>query len=338
MGLEVHHPRYLNIPGIGMRIQPDSLARTLFDALDRGNLCSTRFDAIDAHYFYPDGVAAARVADRLRLPLTITARGSDINLISDIPFARQRMLDAADRAQALIAVSSALARKMKAIGMPGDRIHVMRNGVDSDLFAPFPQEDARRRIGLRGDCWWIAGVGNLVPEKGFDLLIRAIAMLDNARLLIVGEGPQRAALVSLGASIAPGRVEFRDNLPQAELRYVYASCNVLALPSLREGWPNVVLEAIACGTPVAASPVGGVPEILRDDAPARLVSKRIPEAWRDALRDLLDASMPAEQVRRYAFKFDWDEIVTRQIALYERIVSAGRPGGASPAGPAIEVP
>jgi teichuronic acid biosynthesis glycosyltransferase TuaC len=319
-GFNVRHPRYLNIPGVGMRIQPDTLARALLGELRRG-LNGEQFDAIDAHYFYPDGVAAARVADALGLPLVISARGSDMNLIGDIPFARQRMLRSAKRAQALIAVSAALAQKMSALGMPIERIHVLRNGVDTEQFAPFPRSEARTRLGLREEGRLVLAVGNLVPEKGFDLVIRAVSALPDLRLLIVGEGPLRNDLRLLANSVAPGRVEFRGNMPQVELRYVYAAGDVLALASLREGWPNVVLEAIACGTPVVASAVGGVPEILRHDAPARLVMERSPAAWSNALCTMLDAALVPQHVRLYALQFGWDEIVAQQCALYENVVS-----------------
>jgi len=326
-GFEVRHPRFINIPGIGMRIQPDLLARALLEELRREDVAS-KFDVIDAHYFYPDGVAAARIANALGLPFVITARGSDINLIGDVPFARERMVGAASRAQALIAVSAALARKMTSIGMPAERIHVLRNGIDAQLFTPFPRAEARKRLGLPNDCRWIAGVGNLVPEKGFELLIRVVAMLDNARLLIVGEGPLRGELESLARALAPGRVEFRPNMPQSELRYAYSAADVLALASLREGWPNVILEAIACGTPVVAAAVGGVPEILGGEAPARLVYGRDAIQWRDALRSLLDASLPPDVIRRYADRFAWDEVVETQCTLYERI-AVGRVSSAN---------
>jgi glycosyltransferase involved in cell wall biosynthesis len=320
-GFDVRHPRYVHVPALGMRIQPDSLARALLDELRRNAMDASRFDAIDAHYFYPDGVAAARIAKELALPLFISARGSDINLIGGIPFARKRMLQAAREARALIAVSAALADAMVALGMPRERIHVLRNGVDMDLFAPFPRGAARRRFGLDQDGVWVLGVGNLVPEKGFDLLVRAVAGLAKVRLLLIGEGPLRRQLRSLADAVAPGRVELRDSLPQAELRYAYAACDVLALPSLREGWPNVLLEAIACGTPVVAAAVGGVPEIVGDNAPGLLVEGRSPLAWQSSLRQVLAAQYSADAVRQYAARFGWEDVVARQCSLYEAVVS-----------------
>ena len=335
-GLEVHHPRFLNVPRVGMRIQPVLLARALIDELRRIGADANRFDVIDAHYFYPDGVAAARIADALDLPLVISARGSDINLIGRIAFARDRMVHAAERAQALIAVSSDLARRMVELGMPEQRIHVLRNGVDTEMFAPFSRSAARTRLGLPSNGPWVLGVGNLVPEKGFALLIQAVADLGDVRLLLIGEGPLRSELAALGESLAPGRVVFRTNMPQAELRYAYAAADVLALPSLREGWPNVVLEALACGTPVAASAVGGLPEILHQGAPGRLVVERNVAAWRKALRELLDDSISAECAHMFARKFGWDDVVAQQVLLYERVARGARQSALSAQRPALE--
>lgn len=321
-GFDVRHPRYIQVPAIGMRAQPNSLARALLKALRLNGMDRSRFDVIDAHYFYPDGVAAARVAQELDLPLVISARGSDINLIGEIPFAQQRMLQAAKKADALIAVSTALATRMIALGMPADRTHVLRNGVDTELFCPFPRAEARRRLGLREDSALVLGVGNLVHVKGFELLIRAMAALPHMQLLIVGEGPLRASLGSLAGSIAPGRVEFRDNMSQSELRFAYAASDVLGLPSIQEGWPNVILEAMSCGTPVVASAVGGVPEILQAGASALLVHQRDPDNWARAVRTLLETSPAPEKVRQYALQFGWEDVVTRQCALYDDVVAA----------------
>jgi glycosyltransferase involved in cell wall biosynthesis len=319
MGIPVRHPRYLNIPKLGMRAQPAFLARAILRDLARAGVGPDDFDVVDAHYFYPDGVAAAAVARALDLPLVITARGSDINLIGEIAFARRRIVAAAGIARGLIAVSRALATRMEAMGMPAGRIHVLRNGVDTRMFHPAPRGDARRAIGIDENGAWVLGVGNLVPEKGFDLLVHAIAHLPDARLLLVGNGPLRDELRHLAKAAAPGRVEFRNNVPQTELRYHYAACDVLAVPSLREGWPNVILEAIACGTPVVASAVGGIPEILPPGAPGIVLSSRDPLAWAEALRAALDARHEPGDVHRYAQQFGWDDVVAAQSALYERV-------------------
>ena len=196
-GFDVRHPRYFQIPGVGMRVQPDALARAIRREVRRGD--TRAFDVVDAHFFYPDGVAAARVADELDLPLVISARGSDINLIGDIPFARERMLRAAERAQALIAVSEALADRMRAIGMPSERIHVLRNGVDTQMFRPMPKAEARARLGLDDRSQWVLCVGNLVSEKGLDVLVRAIGVLPKSSL---DDHWRRSAQVGVGGTCA----------------------------------------------------------------------------------------------------------------------------------------
>jgi glycosyltransferase involved in cell wall biosynthesis len=331
MGFDVAHPRYLNVPAIGMRWQPRLLANALVKHLERDRVDGHSFDVVDAHYFYPDGVAAAHVARMLELPLVISARGSDINLIGDVAFARSRMLEVARQAEALIAVSSALADRMAALGMPSERIHVLRNGVDTALFHPMERAHARSELALP-DGPLVLGVGNLVPEKRFDLLIHAIAGLPHARLLIVGEGRLRGYLGALAARVAPARVMFHANMAQSQLRMAYAASNVLGLPSAREGWPNVLLESIACGTPVVAAGVGGVPEMLRPGAPGIIVDGADVVQWRTALDALVRKDMAPDDVRRYAFAFDWEEIVTRQCNLYDGVVLAG---GAMRARPAL---
>jgi glycosyltransferase involved in cell wall biosynthesis len=328
-GFDVLHPRYLNVPGIGMRMQPALLARAVLRALRRGPWDASRFDVVDAHYFYPDGIAAAKVADVLGLPLVISARGSDINLIGEMTFAREAMLRAAGRAQALVAVSRALSDRMSAMGMPPARTHVLRNGVDVQLFAPVPRAEARQRLRLDETAPWVLGVGNLVAEKRFDLLIRAVAAMPGARLLIVGEGRLLQSLSALAEAVAPRRVEFRANMPQAELRYAYAAADVLGLCSSREGWPNVVLEAIACGTPVVASAVGGVEEILGPGAPGEVIDSDDPDAWSEALAQLVAAAMPQRTVCEYSWRFGWTEVVTKQCELYESVVREWRAAGSA---------
>jgi len=318
-GFDVHHPRYFNWPKIGMRRQPDALAHSLLRTLRSPAFAGRTFDVVDAHYFYPDGVAAAIVARTLRLPLVVSARGSDVNRIGDFAFARQRMRRAAAQAASVIAVSRALKDRMLALGITTGSVSVLRNGVDTAQFTLVDRSSARTRLGLDASSTLMLGVANLVPEKGIDLLIRAAARNASWRVLIVGDGPEREGLRRLAQREAPGRVEFRDTMPQADLRYAYAAADALALPSLREGWPNVVLEAMACGTPVAAAAVGGVPEIVQEGAPGIVVAERSVEAWSAALNALVAARWSPQSVRAYAMDFGWDDVVDRQCALYEAV-------------------
>jgi glycosyltransferase involved in cell wall biosynthesis len=315
-GFAVRYPRYFMLPAVGMGFQPDAMARAALRAArafaDDGFDC----DIVDAHYFYPDGVAAASVARRLGKPYTITARGSDINLIGGMAGPRGRMLEAARGAAALIAVSAALRERMVQLGMPAERIAVLRNGVDARLFAPAERAAARLAFALPPDAPVLACVGNLVPEKGVELFVDAVARLPGVHGLVVGEGPEHAALVARAMQLGVGaRMRFVPNMPQSRLRLAYGAADALVLASSREGWPNVVLEALACGTPVVATRVGGVPEILTAPVAGCCVAERTADALADAARTLLAAPPPRDAVRAHALGFDWDTVARAQLAL-----------------------
>lgn len=311
-GLDVVHPRYLVIPRVGMSLQPISLAATLMRTVRQFQRQGQRFDVIDAHYFYPDGVAAARVAQRLGLPVVITARGSDINLIARLPGPREAIVSAARQAARVIAVSGALKEALVELGVDAGQIEVLRNGVDTECFAPREAAATWRRK-LRSDAGpMILSVGNLVPEKGHELVLRAVARIPNATLVIVGQGPEKKLLAARAQTLRmAGRVRFLDNMPQRELSELYSAANVLALGSQREGWPNVLLEAMACGTPVVATDVGGVREIVTQAHAGRVVGERSAGAFARAIQELLMNPPERAQTRAYAQGFDWDSVARR---------------------------
>ena len=323
-GLLVHHPRYIAIPRIGMLSQPRSLAwaaaRTIAAIVAEGY----EFDAIDAHYFFPDGVAAAYLAQRFGKPFVVTARGSDINLIARLARPRQMILDAARMAGRLIAVSAALKRAMIELGIEAERVVVLRNGVDLDLFRPIPMTEARPRLGL-GPGQIVASVGNLVPEKGHDLVLSAIAGLENASGIIVGEGPERQRLQRLASALGiSDRIRFLPIVPQDQLAIVYSAVDVLALGSTREGWPNVLLEAMACGTPVVAMDVGGVGEIITKEEVGRLVGRRDASAFAMAIQQLMARPPDRAAIRRYAQNFGWGPVSLGQVELFAELVERHR--------------
>ncbi|MET0518609.1 MAG: glycosyltransferase family 4 protein [Burkholderiaceae bacterium] len=334
-GLDVLHPRYLLLPKIGMTSAPFSLAlgarAAVQQLLDEG----FDFDLIDAHYFYPDGVAAALLARHFNKPFTITARGTDLNLIPKYRLPRRLMQWAASRAAASIGVCAALVEVLRGWRLAPERLHVMRNGVDLQRFRPLPQDRARAELGLEG-APLLLSVGYLIERKGHDVAIEALARLlprhPGARLVIVGEGEARERLLALAARLGvAGRVTLAGAQPNAELLRWYSAADVFVLASSREGWANVLLEAMACGTPVVASRIWGTPEVVTEAAVGRLVDAREGAAFAAAIEDLLASRPDRQAVRAYAEGFSWQATTDAQLSLFGRIRAAGEsmPGAVS---------
>lgn len=319
-GIDVLHPRYPVIPKIGTGVAPLLLAAALWPTVKR---LRGSFDVIDAHYFYPDGVAAVMVARRLAKPVVVTARGSDVNLFGELAIPRRWIRWAARHCDAVITVSQALRDRLATIGA-ACRVEVLRNGVDLELFSPGDRAAARRELGIDGGTVLLS-VGKLNQAKGHDLVVRALADLPQCKLIIVGEGEYSARLRAIAVDVGVAdRVRFAGSVAHAELKSYYRAADALVLASEREGMPNVVLESMACGTPVIATDVGGVAEVL-DSAAGIVLRERTPAAVRAAVDALRGQPRPAEAVRRAAGRFAWAPVISRQIDLYRDVVR-GRAG------------
>lgn len=317
-GIEIVHPRFAVVPKLGESIAPALLfAGTLPEVRRR----RPDFDLIDAHYFYPDGVAATLLGRSLRKPVVITARGTDINLFPRHALPRRMILFASRQAAHIIAVSQALKDALIALGVAPDKVTVLRNGVDLDLFKPEDHGGLRQAIGTRGRT--LLMVGNLIEIKGHGLVIEALARLTDCKLLIAGKGPEEGRLKALAARCGVGdRVQFLGSVPHERLREIYCAADALVLASSREGWPNVLLEAMACGTPVVASPVGGVPEVVSAPEAGILMRARTSEGIAEAVEALFRAPPPREATRAFAERFSWEETSAGQIRLFEEILGA----------------
>ena len=194
-GIQVRHPRFVVIPRIGQLITPKFLfsaaRRSLQELIETGY----RPDLIDAHYLYPDGVAAVRLGEVFKLPVVLTARGSDVTEWPNYPKCNQLIRAAISRADALISVSSALGDGLKTLGADAGRITVLRNGVDTEFFYPIEHHEARGRLKLHRKM--LLSVGHLIARKGHDRIIRALVDLPEFELMIVGEGSEREELLRL---------------------------------------------------------------------------------------------------------------------------------------------
>jgi glycosyltransferase involved in cell wall biosynthesis len=317
-GLAIDHPRYLVLPKIGMNFVPGWLEAAAFPVLKR--LQDERdFDLIDAHYFFPDGVAAIGLGRRLNKPVVITARGTDVNLIPQFPRPRRMIIAAARAASGIIAVSQAIKDAIVALGIPAARIVVLRNGVDLALFHPGGREEMRARLGLTGPT--LLSVGHLIERKGHDLVVGALPLLPGYALLIAGDGPERARLEKMAKKRnVSDRVRFLGSVPHGELQRVYAAADALVLASSREGWPNVLLESMACGTAVVASNIWGNPEVVACPEAGVLMKERTPEAVAESVQRLFRQLPDRSATRRYAEGFSWDATTEGQLRLFREIL------------------
>lgn len=323
-GIDVEHPRYLTLPRIGMSVAPALLFLWSLPVVRRWQ---HTFDLIDAHYFYPDGVAAVLLGRVLGKPVVITARGTDINLIPNYFLPRRMIRFAARHAAGIIAVSQALKDALAALGVSPQRVTVLRNGVDLEMFRPGNRDAARASLGLHGRT--LLSVGHLIERKGHDLAIGALPTLDGYSLLIVGEGPERSRLEILARALGVSdRVRFAGAIPHQNLRSVYVAADALVLASSREGWPNVLLEAMACGTPVVASAVWGNPEIVSTPEAGVLMRERSAAGMAEAVKRLFDHLPARETTRAFAERFSWDDTSAGQIKLFQEVLARhSRSGG-----------
>ena len=321
--VDVRYPRYLRLPKVGMLLAPLAMAFSALRAIRRLAKTHGPFDVLDAHYLYPDGVAAGYLAARLDLPLLLTARGSDVNVIAQMPGPRRRILAAIRRADAVVAVSDALGEELRKLGVESEKIHVLRNGVDLDEFYPGDAEAVRQALGVEGSL--MLSVGTLREAKGHDLAIAALEQLPDVTLAIAGEGEFEQALKAQAERLGvASRVRFLGRVSPTELRCWYQASDALVLMSRREGMPNVVLESLASGTPVIAADVGGIGEVVVNGETGILLRDRTAAALVGAWRTLNDQPPSTEQIRRSAEQLSWDDTIGRLHRLM-----AARPDGAA---------
>ncbi|HEX6375720.1 MAG TPA: glycosyltransferase [Allosphingosinicella sp.] len=313
-GLAVHRPRFRTWPKLAEARSARSLAAAALP-LARALRC----DVIDAEFFWPDGVAAMHLAEALRLPFSVKARGSDVHFWAARPAVAAQMLEAARAAAGLLAVSAALKRDMAAMGMKEDRIRVHHTGIDLERFHPLDRAAAKRRLGVEGPL--IVAPGNLVPLKGHRLAVEALTKVPGATLLIAGAGPERAALEALiGARGLGGRARLLGAVPPAAMPELLAAADLMVLPSEREGLANVWIEALACGTPILIADVGGAREVLDRPEAGRLVA-RDAGAIGAAAREMLAAPADPARVRATAERFSWKR---NAAELHEHLAGLAR--------------
>jgi teichuronic acid biosynthesis glycosyltransferase TuaC len=326
--LTVYHPRYFLVPKVSMLWHAVSMFLGSFQLALRLHR-KAKIDCVDAHFVYPDGLAAVLLGKYLNVSVIVSARGTDINLFPSFRLIRPMIRWTLKRADGIIAVSAALKRNMVELGTPEEKILVIANGVDATRFHPVPPLTARSKLNLPANGKFFVSVGSLIPSKGHDLLVRAFSNVvqgrSDLRLYIVGDGPLRGALEGLVKDLElTESVHILRKRPNEELQLWYCAANASCLASSREGWPNVVTESLACGTPVVATAVGGIPEIVHSEELGILVERTV-ESMAAGMRRALETSWNREAISRQTLARTWDMVA----AEVEEVLQAGVKGGAA---------
>ena len=313
-GIHVVYPRFFLVPKVARFLHGYQLFASLFATMSR-EIRAFRPDALLAYFAFPYGHAAVLFGALFRLPVIISCRGGDINLMT-APRLQGRLIARALRACSRVWVmSDDMRERALALGVDAARVEVIPNGVDAGRFFPRSAPEARERLGLARDQRVVVCVSRLSHEKGIDVLIDAFARLGDtgARLVVVGDGVERAALErrarELGCDAA---VTFTGTRPHDEIPWWLAAADVVVLASRNEGMPNAVLEALASGRPVVATAVGGTRELITDPALGRLVPPDDAGALAGALRDALSSSWDARVIAASIASRTWDDVGLRK--------------------------
>ena len=320
-GIQVWRPRFTILPGTGGRFHVNALLRRLRPLLAEIKR-DFPFDVIDAEFFFPDGPAAIALGRHFGVPVSIKARGADIHHWGKTTATARQVLRAGQAADGLLAVSQAMRADMIALGMRAEAIRVHHTGVDLDRFVPIDRAAAKMALGLSGPL--IVSLGALIPRKGHDVVIRAVASLPGVSLLIAGEGPDRTVLeAEIARSGAAGRIRLLGTVPHGDLHRLLGAADVMALSSASEGLANAWVESLACGTPIVVTAAGGAAEIVDNSSAGRIVPAES-GAFASAIASLLADPPPRAATRAAAERFTWE---ANSAGLYDYLAGlavAGR--------------
>ena len=324
-GIKIYHPRYFMTPKIGMSFYGYWMFLSVLPLIKKIKQ-EFDFDLIDAHYVFPDGLAGVLLGLYFKKPVIVSARGSDINQYVQLPLIRRLVRYTLQKSDRLIAVCNALKQEMIKLNIPAEKVAVIPNGVDHIRFHPISKQIARQELNLPNKKI-IVSVGSLIPRKGFDLLINAVKILEqqydekDLYLVIVGEGAVRQKLEQMISKLhLEDKIKLVGNIPHSDLFRWYSAADLFCLTSHREGWPNVIMEAMACGVPVVATDVWGVPEIIHSEDMGFLTKTNASEIAKK-ISFSLKKSWDRDKIVQYSAQNDWHHVALSVLHEFNSILN-----------------
>jgi glycosyltransferase involved in cell wall biosynthesis len=317
-------PRFFTLPVNALRRRNCYLAtESCVNMISKNNV---DFNLMHAH-FLENGFIGARLKNLYEKPLVVTAHGGDVY---DLPF-RDRWYNSLARyvlteADEVITVSKFNAEKLLLLGVSSKKLHVIPNGYDGQLFKPIPATKAREKLGLPQNKKILLSVGNLVDAKGHIYLIDAMSLVLKKRkdvlLVIVGSGPLKELLQSMVKKYGlEDYVMLAGGKRHEEIPIWMNASDIFILPSLQEGFPTVIPEAMACGKPIVATKVGGVPEAITSDDLGILVPPKDSESLSWAILEGLDRKWDSDIILEHAKKYSWSELAKQILLTYQKALN-----------------
>lgn len=310
-GIEVTYPRYLSVPKVATWSQGIAMAASVRKEFAREH-ADWPVDIIDAHYAFPDGYAAVKLAEHIGCAVMVTCHGSDLKAYPPLIFTGDMIRRTLSHADRTISVSTLLRDKSIELGCPPERAVFLTNGVDTDKFPLQDKAQCRRSLDLPAEGPIAVCVGYLIPRKNQSVLIQAVAEIVRRGqapplLILVGEGPCRSQLEQEISELGlQQHVRLVGQKPYEEIPLWMGAADWLVLSSLYEGWATVYFEAMASGRPVITSDVPSAKDCVCDDRYGMVVEPNSGQAFADALTTAHARVYDSEIIRAYAQQHSWD--------------------------------
>jgi len=317
-GITVYHPRYLVIPKM-LRSLTGYFFYFAIKTLVKNLKSMGKADVISSHWVYPDSFAATLMAKKLDCPIAVHALGCDINEYTKYKIRKRLITKTLNNSDINIVKSQALKDAILKLGVPNDKTHVVHNGVDHNTFFKIPTSVARQNLALSNQKKYCLFVGNFQIEKGLEYLVEASSYIENQNVhfLIIGSGPLEKEIKILANKLdVINKFSFLGKVEHKQIPIYMSASDLLCLPSLREGCPNVILESLSCGTPVVASNVGAVPDIITSDKLGVIVPAKQPKLLAEGI--LRGLKIDKENMPTFNW-YSWEENSKKVLKLLNSI-------------------
>lgn len=310
-GLDIFHPGFAYIPKITLPFNGASYFLSL-SYFYKKHFYKYKPDFILSSWIYPDGYASMYLARLLKIPFFVLTHGSDVNSLVENKFTKNKIVKVVKKAEKVFFPSREMIKKITTMVDAPQKMFLKPFGVDTDRFKPVDKELARQKVGIEGGKKVVLFVGNLEKIKGINFLIEAISMLeqshlDDLRCVIVGGGTENGNFKKIAEEKNLGNaIEFVGKKKNEEIPFWINASDMVCLPSLSEGCPNILIEALSCGVPVIASAVGEIPYLIKEGTNGYTFPPKSPSKIKDSIVKSINQTWEKDKITDTVSGNDWE--------------------------------